>query len=247
MCCHPRKTVVRLREKQNLNSNKTLQSFHYKNKSISLGLHYCWLEHNYPLKITVEPVLKDRHFGHKNMVFQGRWSLVTGSFALTWRRFCQKLVVLQDRWALVAVVSQDRFYCTGLFLTDFECKYDTCQSLGKDNLLKHYWPIISYLWSLSSDCFVLNYHVIASRLTLSKCNGVIVTTSNLQHHKRGQLFNYPETSHILHWNSVCKHGKYWFASIKLHNVIYSKTFKYIKTQDYHLTNSLYSVHYWNKA
>ncbi len=32
--------------------------------------------------ITVEPVLKDHAVGHKNMVSQDRWSLVTGSVAL---------------------------------------------------------------------------------------------------------------------------------------------------------------------
>ncbi len=32
---------------------------------------------------TVEPVLIDHPFGHKNMVSQDRWSLVTGSFTLT--------------------------------------------------------------------------------------------------------------------------------------------------------------------
>ncbi len=57
---------------------------------------------------------KDRLFGPKSMVSQGRWSLVglvTGSFTLKWRSFCQKLVVLQDRWSLMAVVSQHRLYC----------------------------------------------------------------------------------------------------------------------------------------
>ena len=62
---------------------------------------------------TVEPVLKDHPILHKNMVSQDRWSLVTGSFTLKCRTFCQKLLVLQDRWSLMAVVSQDRFHCTG--------------------------------------------------------------------------------------------------------------------------------------
>ncbi len=31
---------------------------------------------------TVEPVLKDRSIGHKDIVSQDRWSLVTGSFTL---------------------------------------------------------------------------------------------------------------------------------------------------------------------
>ncbi len=31
---------------------------------------------------TVEPVLKDRLFGHKNMVSEDRWSLVAGPFIL---------------------------------------------------------------------------------------------------------------------------------------------------------------------
>ena len=62
-------------------------------------------------RYTVEPVLKDHSIGHKYMVSQGRWSLVTGSFTLKYRTFCQKVIVLQDRWSLMAVVFQDRFHC----------------------------------------------------------------------------------------------------------------------------------------
>ncbi len=65
----------------------------------------------YLLPNTVEPVLKDRSIGHKNMVSQDRWSLVTGSVALKCGTFCQEYVVLQHRWSLMAVVSQDRFDC----------------------------------------------------------------------------------------------------------------------------------------
>ncbi len=36
---------------------------------------------------TVEPVLKDHLIGHENVVFQDRWSLVTGSIVLN---ICQK-------------------------------------------------------------------------------------------------------------------------------------------------------------
>ncbi len=61
---------------------------------------------------TVEPVLKDCPIGHKIMVSQDRWSLVTGSVAFKCRTFCQDYAVLQDRWSLMAVVSQDRFQCT---------------------------------------------------------------------------------------------------------------------------------------
>ncbi len=60
--------------------------------------------------ITVEPVLKDHPIGHKNVVCQDRWSLVTGSVILKCRS-CQKCVVFQDRWSLIPVVSQDRFHC----------------------------------------------------------------------------------------------------------------------------------------
>ncbi len=60
---------------------------------------------------TIEPVLKDHPIGHKNVVCQDRWSLVTGSVILNCRSFCQKCVVCQDRWFLLAVVSQDWFYC----------------------------------------------------------------------------------------------------------------------------------------
>ncbi len=42
---------------------------------------------------TVEPVLKDHLIGHKNVVCQDRWSLVTGSVILKCRSFCKKCVV----------------------------------------------------------------------------------------------------------------------------------------------------------
>ncbi len=60
---------------------------------------------------TIEPVLKDRPIGHKNVVCQDRWSLVTGSVILKSRSFCRKCMVCQDRWSPMAVVSQDRFHC----------------------------------------------------------------------------------------------------------------------------------------
>ncbi len=62
------------------------------------------------LAYTVEPVLKDLPFGHKSVVSQDRWSLVTGSIVLKCRS-CQKCVVFQDRWSLMAMVSQNRFHC----------------------------------------------------------------------------------------------------------------------------------------
>ncbi len=37
---------------------------------------------------TVEPVLKDHPIGHKNVVCQDRWFLVTGSVILKCRFFC---------------------------------------------------------------------------------------------------------------------------------------------------------------
>ncbi len=37
------------------------------------------------LLYTVEPVLKHCPIGHKNVIFQARWSLVTGSFTLKYR------------------------------------------------------------------------------------------------------------------------------------------------------------------
>ncbi len=65
-------------------------------------------------RYTVESVLKDHPIGHKNVVCQDRWSLVTGSVILKCGSFCQKCVVFQDRWSLMAVVSQDRFHCTNM-------------------------------------------------------------------------------------------------------------------------------------
>ncbi len=67
-----------------------------------------------PMENTVEPVWKDHPIGHKNVVRQDRWSLVTGSVVLKCGSFCQKCVVCQDRWSLMAVVSQDRFHCIQL-------------------------------------------------------------------------------------------------------------------------------------
>ncbi len=58
----------------------------------------------------VKYVLKDHPIGHKNVVCQDRWSLVTGSVILKCRSLCQKCVVCQGRWSLMAVVSQDRFH-----------------------------------------------------------------------------------------------------------------------------------------
>ncbi len=48
---------------------------------------------------TVESVLKDHPFDHKNVVSQDRWSRVTGSVVLKCWPFCQKCVVFQDRWS----------------------------------------------------------------------------------------------------------------------------------------------------
>ncbi len=61
---------------------------------------------------TVKPALKDHPNGHKNMVSQDRWSLVTGSVTLKCGTFCKGYVVLQDRLSLMVVVSQERFHCT---------------------------------------------------------------------------------------------------------------------------------------
>ena len=71
--------------------------------------------------IYLEPVLTNHPIGHKNMISQDRWSLVTGWFTLKCKTFCPKLVVLQDRWSLMAVVSQDRFHCIHI-LTSTICR-----------------------------------------------------------------------------------------------------------------------------
>ncbi len=60
---------------------------------------------------TVEPVLEDHPMGHKNVVSQDRWSLVTGLTTMKCMTLCQEYLVFQDRWSLMAVVFQDRFYC----------------------------------------------------------------------------------------------------------------------------------------
>ncbi len=80
----------------------------------SQSFHKCTQEHaEQSFTNTVEPALKDHPIGHKNMVSQDRWSLVTGSVALKCGTFCQEYVVLQGRWSLIAVVFQDRFHCNG--------------------------------------------------------------------------------------------------------------------------------------
>ncbi len=85
---------------------KTYEREMTKRKNTTLTQKY------YQVKYTVEPALKDRPIGHKNMVSQDRWSLVTGSVALKCGTFCQEYVVCQDRWSFMTVVSQDRFHCT---------------------------------------------------------------------------------------------------------------------------------------
>ncbi len=77
----------------------------FNNNLVPICTHLIWW-----IDDAVEPVLKDRPIGHKDMVSQGRWSLVTGSIALK-SGTCQEYVVLQDRWSLVAGISQDRFHC----------------------------------------------------------------------------------------------------------------------------------------
>ncbi len=49
-----------------------------------------------------KPVLKGCPVGHKNVVFQDRWSCWHVSVAFKGRTFCQEYVVLQDRWCLKA-------------------------------------------------------------------------------------------------------------------------------------------------
>ncbi len=64
----------------------------------------------------VEPVLKDHPIGHKNVVSQDRWPLVTGSITLKCGTFCQEYLVFKDRWSFMVLVSQDRFYCNVIFV-----------------------------------------------------------------------------------------------------------------------------------
>ncbi len=44
--------------------------------------------------------VENHPIGHKNVVCQDRWSLVTGSVILKCKSFCQKCMVFQDRWSL---------------------------------------------------------------------------------------------------------------------------------------------------
>ncbi len=67
---------------------------------------------------TVESAMKDRPIGHKNMVSQDRWSLVTGSVALKCGTFCPEYmyVVLADKWSLMAVVSHNQLLMTMIMM-----------------------------------------------------------------------------------------------------------------------------------
>ena len=73
------------------------------------------LQNNY-FSGTVEPVLKDRPYGHKKyglsrqVAFSDRFIYTEIEELLP-----QKILVLQDRWSLMAVVSQDRFYCNKFY------------------------------------------------------------------------------------------------------------------------------------
>ncbi len=58
---------------------------------------------------TVKPSLKDHPIGHKNVVCQDRWSLVTGSVILKCRSYCRKYVVCQDRWSHGSGLSKQLF------------------------------------------------------------------------------------------------------------------------------------------
>ncbi len=80
--------------------------------------------------ITVEPVLKGHPIGHKNVVCQDRWSLVTGSVIWKCRSFCRKCVVCQDRWSFMPVVSQDRFHCTIRSVSVNVCKTTSSSCTG---------------------------------------------------------------------------------------------------------------------
>ena len=75
---------------------------------------------------TVEPVLEDRPIGHKNVVSQDRWSLVTGSVAMKYRTLCQEYMVFQDRWSLMAVICLYTLYCTLPDIDECEMR-DTCE------------------------------------------------------------------------------------------------------------------------
>ncbi len=62
----------------------------------------------------VNTVLKDHRIGHKNVVSQDRWSLVTSSvtmkcIGISVRNIHVHVIGLQDKWPPMAVVSQHSF------------------------------------------------------------------------------------------------------------------------------------------
>ncbi len=93
---------------------------------------------------TVEPVLKDHPIGHKNVVCQDRWPMVTGSVILKCRSFCRKCVVCQDRWPFMAVVPQDGLHCT-MYWHNYACIGSQCSESGL------YYMCYLLIWQLTAE------------------------------------------------------------------------------------------------
>ena len=112
--------------------------------SVRTGFWPWWLYQH--CTSAVEPVLKDHPIGHKNVVCQDRWSLVTGSVIFKCRSFWWKCMVCQDRWSLVAVVSRQlSLYHTSMLgwwtgriygMSAEPCK--TCKALAQSGISNTY-------------------------------------------------------------------------------------------------------------
>ncbi len=67
---------------------------------------------------TVEPLLEDCPNGHKNVVSQDRWSLVTGSITLKYRT-CPEYLVFQGRWSHYSGLSRQ----VSLYMYKHQCEH----------------------------------------------------------------------------------------------------------------------------
>ena len=62
----------------------------------------------------------------RQVVFGDKFSYIHGTF-------CQEYLVFQGRWSLMAVVSQDRFYCTLIYTIP---ESSLCLPSGQDNTVR---------------------------------------------------------------------------------------------------------------
>ncbi len=125
--------------------------------------------------------MKGHPIGHKNMVSQDRWLMVTGSFTLKCVTFCQELSGLSRQ-----VLYQHRFHCTATVLHCDKCNNNTMIPLlvfSQIDLNMWYSHREYYIFSLS---FQVGKNKSLSRLpgnmksTVTRPSRHSLTTSNWQ-------------------------------------------------------------------